>query len=42
MKNRIGAFTSLPLASIDKLSLGTRLRDIGRSAGATIGQGSAG
>jgi arsenate reductase (thioredoxin) len=35
LKNRIGAFTSLPLASIDKLSLGTRLRDIGRGEGAS-------
>ena len=35
LKNRIGAFTSLPLATIDKLSLGTRLRDIGRLPGAT-------
>src|SRR6202171_2335110 len=35
LKNRIGAFTSLPLDSIDRLSLGTRLRDIGRSEGAT-------
>jgi arsenate reductase len=35
MKNRITAFTSLPLASIDKLALGTRLRDIGRMDGAT-------
>jgi arsenate reductase len=38
LKNRIAIFTSLPLGSIDKLSLGTRLRDIGRSAGATSGQ----
>ena len=38
LKNRIAAFTSLPLASIDRLSLGTRLRDIGRSAGTTSGQ----
>jgi protein-tyrosine-phosphatase len=35
LKNRIAAFTSLPLVSIDKLSLGARLRDIGRMAGAT-------
>jgi arsenate reductase len=35
MKNRISAFTSLPLASIDKLALGTRLRDIGRMDGST-------
>jgi arsenate reductase (thioredoxin) len=38
LKNRIAIFTSLPLGSIDKLSLGTRLRDIGRGAGATSGQ----
>jgi arsenate reductase (thioredoxin) len=38
LKNRIASFTSLPLASIDKLSLGTRLRDIGRGSGATSGQ----
>jgi arsenate reductase (thioredoxin) len=42
VKNRITAFTSLPLQSIDRLSLGTRLRDIGRSAGATSGQEKAG
>ena len=35
LKSRIAAFTSLPLASIDKLSLGARLRDIGRLDGAT-------
>lgn len=35
LKNRIAAFNSLPLKSIDKLSLGTKLRDIGRSDGAT-------
>ncbi len=35
MKNRILAFTNLPLASIDGLSLGTRLRDIGRLEGST-------
>ena len=35
LKNRIAIFTSLPLASIDKLSLGTRLRDIGHGEGAT-------
>ena len=35
LKNRISAFTSLPLDSIDRLSLGTRLRDIGRGKGAT-------
>lgn len=35
LKNRIAAFTSLPIDSIDRLSLGTRLREIGRSEGAT-------
>jgi arsenate reductase len=38
LKSRIGAFTSLPLASIDNLSLGTRLRDIGHLPGATAPQ----
>jgi arsenate reductase (thioredoxin) len=38
LKNRIAAFTSLPLESIDRLSLGARLRDIGRIAGATFGR----
>jgi arsenate reductase len=42
MKNRIGAFTSLPLNSIDKLSLGTKLRDIGRFDGATLSTPKAG
>ena len=36
MKNRIGAFINLPLRSIDRLSLGTRLRDIGRLDGSTL------
>jgi arsenate reductase len=36
LKNRIAVFTSLPLGSIDRLSLGTRLRDIGRGEGATV------
>jgi arsenate reductase len=38
LKNRIAAFNSLPLKSIDKLSLGTKLRDIGRGDGATSGR----
>jgi arsenate reductase (thioredoxin) len=42
LKNRIAIFTSLPLGSIDHLSLGTRLRDIGRIEGATSGQEKAG
>ena len=36
MKNRIATFISLPLNSIDKLSLGTKLRDIGSFEGATL------
>ena len=35
LRNRIAAFTSLPLQGIDSLSLGTKLRDIGRGEGAT-------
>jgi arsenate reductase len=35
LKNRISIFISLPLGSIDKLSLGTRLRDIGLGEGTT-------
>jgi arsenate reductase (thioredoxin) len=42
LKNRIATFTSLPFASIDAMSLGTRLRDIGRMDGATIARGKAG
>jgi arsenate reductase len=35
LKNRISIFSNLPLRGIDKLSLGTKLREIGRSEGAT-------
>ena len=35
LKNRIDTFVNLPLRSIDKLSLGTRLREIGRADGAS-------
>jgi arsenate reductase len=42
MKNRIGAFINLPLRSIDRLSLGTRLRDIGGLEGATFPRPKAG
>jgi arsenate reductase (thioredoxin) len=35
MRNRISVFLALPLASIDKLSLKQRLRDIGHLEGAT-------
>jgi arsenate reductase len=41
LKNRIATFTSLPLGSIDRLSLGMRLREIGRTEGATSSQGKA-
>lgn len=37
LKNRIAAFTSLPLKGIDRLSLGTKLRNIGLGDGATSG-----
>jgi arsenate reductase len=35
LKNRIGAFASLPLESIDSMALGPKLREIGRMTGAT-------
>jgi len=35
MKNRINAFAALPIASLDRLALGARLREIGASEGAT-------
>lgn len=35
MKNRIALFTALPLASLDAMALGRRLREIGQSEGAT-------
>ncbi|PJG57131.1 ArsR family transcriptional regulator [Bradyrhizobium forestalis] len=35
LRNRIDTFVNLPLKSIDNLSLGTKLREIGRSEGAT-------
>ena len=41
LRNRIVAFTSLPLASIDRLSLGTKLREIGGMDGATLSRGNA-
>ncbi|WFU07465.1 arsenate reductase ArsC (plasmid) [Rhizobium sp. CB3171] len=36
LKNRITAFVSLPLASIDRLALETHLRQIGAMEGATV------
>lgn len=41
LKNRIVAFINLPLASIDRLALGTKLRDIGRIEGSTFGRNKA-
>ncbi|KQT06856.1 MULTISPECIES: arsenate reductase ArsC [unclassified Bradyrhizobium] len=35
MRNRISVFTALPMASLDKAALGTKLREIGRSEGTT-------
>jgi arsenate reductase len=35
LNQRISLFTSLPIASLDKLTLQNRLREIGRSQGAT-------
>lgn len=35
MKARIASFAALPIASLDRLSLATRLREIGRAEGAT-------
>lgn len=37
LRNRIRPFVALPLASIDRLALGARLREIGRGDGATQG-----
>ena len=36
MRNRVTAFTSLPLASIDRMSLQTKLQGIGSMDGATV------
>ena len=35
LNQRIGIFVSLPIHSLDQLSLGTRLREIGEMEGAT-------
>lgn len=35
LKTRIGLFLSLPLASIDKMALGSKLHEIGRAEGAS-------
>ena len=38
MRNRIRAFVALPLSSLDRMTLGSRLTDIGRMEGATGGK----
>lgn len=35
LKNRISVFAALPLGSLDKIALGTKLREIGQSEGTT-------
>jgi arsenate reductase len=35
LKTRIGVFTALPLTSLDKIALGTKLREIGQIEGTT-------
>jgi protein-tyrosine-phosphatase len=42
LKNRISIFTSLPLRGIDKLSLGSKLREIGSMDGSSSGRDKAG
>jgi len=42
MKNRITIFTNLPIASIDRMALGTRLREIGHMEGSTFDRPKAG
>jgi arsenate reductase len=37
LKNRIGTFLNLPLASLDRFAIGTRLREIGHLEGASNG-----
>ena len=36
LKNRISVFTALPITKLDRLALGTKLREIGRLEGGTI------
>ena len=42
LRNRIGAFIALPLESIDRMVLGTRLKDIGAMDGTTNSRTKAG
>jgi arsenate reductase len=41
LRNRTSVFISLPLSTIDRLSLGTKLRDIGLLDGSTSALGKA-
>ena len=41
MKTRISLFLALPLASIDQMALGSKLREIGQAEGSTLARGSA-
>ncbi|MGO9422935.1 arsenate reductase ArsC [Roseiarcus sp.] len=41
LKNRISIFTSLPIRSLDRLTLNAKLREIGRMEGATTKAGEA-
>ena len=40
-KTRISLFLALPLASIDQMALGSKLREIGQAEGSTLARGSA-
>src|SRR5690606_8124766 len=42
LRNRIGAFVALPLQSIDRMALGTRLKEIGAMDGSSVSRGKAG
>ncbi|MGE8941460.1 arsenate reductase ArsC [Leptospira interrogans] len=41
LRNRISLFTALPINSLDKIALGMKLREIGRSEGGTSSRSSA-
>ena len=38
LRNRISLFVNLPIASLDRMTLGARLREIGRTEGSTLPQ----
>lgn len=40
LKNRIALFTAIPINRLDKMTLKDKLREIGQSEGASVGQGS--